>query len=74
MLFEKLRAIICDFFELDENEVTPDTSFADLGADSLDMVDLAMSIEDDFSVEVTEEALEKFVTVEDVVNYIEAAL
>ena len=74
MLFEKLRAIICDFFELDENEVTPDTSFADLGADSLDMVDLAMSIEDDFSVEVTEEALEKFVTVEDVVSYIEAAL
>ena len=74
MLFEKLRAIICDFFELDEDEVTLTTTFLDLGADSLDMVDLAMSIEDDFSVEVTEEALEKFVTVEDVVSYIEAAL
>lgn len=74
MLFEKLRAIICEFFELQEDEITPGTSFADIGADSLDMVDLAMSIEDDFSVEVTEEALEKFVTVEDVVNYIEAAL
>lgn len=74
MLFEKLRAIICEFFELQEDEITPGTSFADIGADSLDMVDLAMSIEDDFCVEVTEEALEKFVTVEDVVNYIEAAL
>ncbi len=74
MLFEKIRAIICDYFELDEDEVTPATTFADIGADSLDMVDLAMSLEDDFSVEVTDETLEKFVTVEDVVNFIESAL
>ena len=74
MLFEKIKAIICDYFDLEEDEVTPDTTFADIGADSLDMVDLAMSIEDDFSVEVTEEALEGFTCVEDVVNYIESAL
>lgn len=74
MVYEKLKAIICDFFDLDEDEVTPATSFIDIGADSLDMVEIAMSIEDDFSVEVTEEALAKFVTVEDAVNYIEAAL
>ena len=74
MLYEKLKAIICEFFELDEDEVTPDTAFADIGADSLDMVEIAMSIEDDFRIEVTEEALAKFVTVEDAVNYIEAAL
>lgn len=73
-MFEKIRAIICDYFELSEDEVTPGTTFADIGADSLDMVDLAMSIEDDFRVEVTDEALEKFTSVEDVVNYIEAAL
>ena len=72
MLFEKIRAIICDYFELDEDEVTPETTFADIGADSLDMVDLAMSLEDDFRVEVTDEALERFVTVADVVEYIEA--
>lgn len=74
MLFEKIRAIICDYFELDEDEVTPETTFADIGADSLDMVDLAMSLEDDFRVEVTDEALEGFVTVADVVEYIEAML
>lgn len=73
-MFEKIRAIICDYFELSEDEVTPGTTFADIGADSLDMVDLAMSIEDDFRVEVTDEALEKFTSVEDVVNYIEEAL
>ncbi len=72
MLYEKIRAIICDYFELDEDEVTPETTFADIGADSLDMVDLAMSLEDDFRVEVTDEALERFVTVADVVEYIEA--
>lgn len=74
MLFEKIRTIICDYFELCEDEVTPETTFADIGADSLDMVDLAMSLEDDFRVEVPDEALEKFVVVEDVVNYIEAVL
>lgn len=74
MVYEKLKAIICEFFDLDEDEVTPATSFIGINADSLDMVEIAMSIEDDFSVEVTEEALAKFVTVEDAVNYIEAAL
>lgn len=74
MLFEKIKAIICDYFELDEDEVTPETTFAEIGADSLDMVDLAMDIEDVFNVEVTEEALEKFVSVEDVVKFLEAAL
>ena len=74
MLFEKIKAIICDYFELSEDEVTPETTFSDIGADSLDMVDLAMSLEDDFRVEVTDEALERFVTIADVVEYIEAML
>ena len=71
MLYEKLKAIICEYFELDEDEVTPDTTFAEIGAESLDMVDLAMDIEDIFHTEVTEEALEGFVSVQDVVDYIE---
>lgn len=74
MLFEKVKTIICDYFELDEDEVNPETTFAEIGADSLDMVDLAMDIEDVFNVEVTEEALEKFVSVDDVIKFLEAAL
>lgn len=74
MLFEKVKTIICDYFELDEDEVNPETTFAEIGADSLDMVDLAMDIEDVFNVEVTEEALEKFVSVDDVIRFLEAAL
>ena len=74
MLFEKVKTIICDYFELDEDEVNPETTFAEIGADSLDMVDLAMDIEDVFNVEVTEDALEKFVSVDDVIKFIEVAL
>lgn len=74
MLFEKVKTIICDYFELDEDEVNLETTFAEIGADSLDMVDLAMDIEDVFNVEVTEEALEKFVSVDDVIRFLEAAL
>lgn len=71
MVFEKLRAIICEMLELEEDEVTAESSFADLGADEIDMVDIAMSIEDDFNVEITEETLEGFKTVGDAVNFLE---
>ena len=71
MVFEKLRAIICDYLEVDEDEVSPETSFEDLGADEIDMVDIAMSIEDDFRVEITEETLETFVTVGDAVRFLQ---
>lgn len=71
MVFEKLRAIICEQLELDEQDVTAESSFYDMGADDIDMVDIAMSIEDEFSIEITEETLERFETVGDIVNYIE---
>lgn len=71
MVFEKLRAIICELLELDEEDVTAEVSFVDLGADEIDMVDIAMSIEDDFNVEITEGTLESFKTVGDAVNYLE---
>lgn len=74
MSFEKIKKIICDYFELYEDAITPETTFAEIGADSLDMVDLAMDIEDMFNVEVTEETLEKFVSVDDVVKFLEAEL
>ncbi|MBR5262364.1 MAG: acyl carrier protein [Clostridia bacterium] len=71
-IFEKLQAIIADQLELDADTITYDSHILDdLGADSLDVVDLIMSVEDEFSVEVPDEALENIRTVEDMVKYIE---
>ncbi|MEE1284311.1 MAG: acyl carrier protein [Acutalibacteraceae bacterium] len=72
MPFEQVREIICKQLELEESDVTMDTNIKDdLGADSLDLVDLAISLEDEFEVEVPDNALEKFETVGDIVRYIE---
>ncbi|MDO4847150.1 MAG: acyl carrier protein [Clostridiaceae bacterium] len=72
MVFEKVREIICEQFELDESEVTPETVIReDLDADSLDLVDLVMSFEDEFRVEVPDSAVASFRTVGDIVKYIE---
>ncbi|MBP3937775.1 MAG: acyl carrier protein [Clostridia bacterium] len=71
-IFEKLQEIIADQLELDIDEITYDSHILDdLGADSLDVVDLVMSIEDEFGIEVPDEALENIRTVEDMVKYIE---
>lgn len=71
-IFEKLQAIIAEQLELDEDVITYDSHILDdLGADSLDVVDLIMSVEDEFGVEVPDEALENIRTVEDMVKYIE---
>jgi len=72
MVFEKVRSIICDQLELDEDDVTMNSNLLeDLGADSLDLVDLVMSLEDEFSLEVPDEEFDKIKTVGDVVKYIE---
>lgn len=72
MVFEKLKEIICDYFEIEEEEFTTDASLvADFGLDELDMADLSMDIEDVFEIEVTEDDLEKIKTVGDLVNFIE---
>ena len=71
MEFEKIRAIICNLLEIEEAKVTPETQLEDLGVDSLDMIDMVMDIEDEFGIEVTDEALEKFDTVRDIVNFVE---
>ena len=72
MVFEKLRKIIRDQLELDEDKITLETNLLDdLGADSLDVVDLVMSIEDEFEMEVPDEEIEKMKTVADVVKFIE---
>ena len=72
MVFEKVREILCNQFDVDEDAVTLATRIGeDLGADSLDAVDMLMSLEDEFDVEIPDEEIENIRTVGDLVNYIE---
>ncbi len=72
MVFERIRKILCDQLDLEEDNVTMESDIVeDLEADSLDVVDLMMTIEDDFSIEVPDEEIENFRTVGDVVRFIE---
>ena len=75
MVFEKVREILCDQLEIDPDEVTLDTDLVkDLGADSLDLVDVVMSLEDEFDKEIPDEDVENIKTVGDFVSYIENSL
>ncbi|MCQ2299316.1 MAG: acyl carrier protein [Bacteroidales bacterium] len=69
----KVKAIIVDKLGVDEAAVTPEASFtADLGADSLDTVELIMDLEKEFGVQIPDEDAEKIATVGDAINYIES--
>ncbi|MGN1481770.1 acyl carrier protein [Porcipelethomonas sp.] len=73
MIFEKVKDIIIDQLDADEDKVTLEASITDdLNADSLDVVDLVMSIEEEFDLEIPDEAVEKIKTVGDIVSYIES--
>lgn len=73
MVLEKVKAILAEQFDVEEDKITADTDLQeDLGADSLDVVDLLMSIEDEFEVEVPDEETENIKTVGSLVSYIEA--
>lgn len=75
MEFEKLREIIADVMNIDESEITEDVSFKnDLGADSLDVFQIIMGIEDTFAIEIDNEDAEKIVTVGDAVEQIKNAI
>ena len=71
MEFEKIRAIICEAYDIPEDDVTMTTSFQDLNFDSLDLVELVMDIEDNFNIEVQDEDFEKFNTIGDGVAFLE---
>nr|WP_202711299.1 acyl carrier protein [Sporosalibacterium faouarense] len=72
MLFDKLKEIIMDQLEVEEDEINMDSSFQDdLDADSLDVVELIMAIEDEFDIEIPDEDAEKISTVKDAIDYIE---
>lgn len=71
--FERVKKIIVDRLNVDESKVTPEASFKeDLGADSLDVVELVMELEDEFDMEISDEDAEKISTVGEVVAYIES--
>ena len=73
MVLEKVKAILAEQFDVEEDKITADTDLQEaLGADSLDVVDLLMSIEDEFEVEVPDEEIENIKTVGSLVSYIEA--
>ncbi|MBN1832950.1 MAG: acyl carrier protein [Deltaproteobacteria bacterium] len=71
---EKVKAIICEQLDVEADTVVPEASFVDdLGADSLDQVELIMAMEEEFDISIPDEDAEKIVTVKDAIEYIEKA-
>lgn len=75
MEFEKLQAIIADVLNVPKDDITPETTFVDdLGADSLDIFQIIMGIEEEFNIEIDNEEAEKITTVQDAVEQIKKAV
>ncbi|AHJ28459.1 acyl carrier protein [Nodularia spumigena CS-584] len=72
IIFEKVKTIVKEqLMSEDEDKITPEANFAnDLGADSLDTVELVMALEEEFDIEIPDEAAEKITTVQEAVDYI----
>ena len=71
MELEQIKKILAEQFSMNEDDITMDTSFAeDIGADSLDLVELVMALEQEFDIEIDDEEVEKIKTVGDAVRYI----
>ena len=72
-MLEKIKALVAENLGVDESKITENSSFKeDLGADSLDLFEMVMGLEEEFEIEIPTEDLEQIVTVGDVVKYIEA--
>lgn len=72
MVLEKIKAILAEQLDIDENIITSDSLLVeDLGADSLDAIDIVMSVEDEFSIEVPDEIVEKIESVGDIITFVE---
>ena len=71
-MLEKMKEIIAEQLGVEEDEITPDTSFKeDLGADSLDTVELVMALEEEFDIEIPDEEAEKITTVQSAIDYVQ---
>ena len=72
MMFDEVKKIILKIIDVDERKIKPETRFVDdLGADSLDMVEIGMAIEERFNIEIVDEGIEKIKTVGDMIKDIE---
>lgn len=72
MVFDKVKEIICDQLDIEEDKITMESDIIeDFDADSLDVVDLIMSLEDEYGIELPDEEVESIKTVGDIVRYIE---
>ena len=72
MVFEKIATMLAEQLGADENDMTMDTNIAkDLGADSLDVVELLMAIDDEFGIEIPDDEIENIKTIGDLVEYIQ---
>ncbi|MGF3072160.1 acyl carrier protein [Facklamia sp. P12945] len=69
--FEKVKTLLVEHFDLTEDQVTENLTFEDLGADSLDMVEFVMGIEEEFDIEFEDEKIEKLSDIKDAVSYID---
>lgn len=72
MVLEKICAILAEQLDVDENSINRDSLIVeDLGADSLDAIDIVMSVEDEFGIEVPDKIIEKMESVDDIVTFVE---
>ncbi len=72
MVFEKIKTILSEQLDIDEDSITAESLIVeDLGADSLDAIDIVMSVEDEFGIEVPDEIIEKMESVNDIITYVE---
>ena len=75
MEFEKIQAIIAKVLNIDPSKITPETTFVDdLDADALDVLQIIMGIEDEFHIQIPDDAADNIITVADAVNQIKSAL
>ncbi|NLM20590.1 MAG: acyl carrier protein [Peptococcaceae bacterium] len=69
-IYEKVKAIVVDQLGVEEDEITPTTTFQALDADSLDIVELIMALEEEFNIDIADEEVENIQNIDDIVNYI----
>ena len=75
MVFDKIKEIIAEKIQVEEEKITPETSLMkDLEADSLDAVEIIMGIEEEFDIEIPDEAAEGFQNINDIVKYVESKI
>lgn len=74
MIFNKVKTIIANQIQIEENTIQENTTFVDVNADSLDVVEVLMALEKEFNIIIPDEAVDNLNTVSDLANYIESAL